>query len=715
MNWEVWLADEDYPGLIAQAETVLTTHPEDIPAWGYGGLAYLLQGDTEAAQGWWFQALTVLDADQIQALGEWLGAQAEGYRDTQPQVGLELYRAAQELAPSPERLLSLIQLAATSGNLAPDELETAIQTLNAQPQLPWEMVYATLLAVVGEVEFSPEVEALIMACRPHLSPVVFARALAVASGKIQWKYQAPAVSERILKIAWDFAPNNTEILGRLANLYEDMGDLNRALELAQRYVELEPECCLADRVRARAILMKILMKMGGSRWQEAVQLIPLYHQALAEFAYGADDQLFHAQSVSEPPLTAGFFTAYLRDHPQQDRPVLSRVVSRSGAKIRNGIPYLYQTQTLGNSERLRVGFLSRSLTRHSVGWLARTFFNHYDQKQLELFLYYITSPPDNLGRSWFVDKCEHYYYHDYSQPLAKKIAADGIHILIDVDSLTLNTTCAVLAFKPAPIQVTWLGWDATGMDTIDYFIADPWVLPENAQDYYQETIWRLPETYIAVDGFEIGVPDVRREDLGIEPTDVIFFTAQSNYKRHPDVVHWQLQILQKVPNSYLCIKSLHMNAGLQEQFRTQAQALGIDPQRLRFLPPVDSEYVHRANVQCLADVILDTYPYNGATTTLEALWLGIPLVTRVGQQFAARNSYAFLTQCGISEGIAHSAEEYVDWGVRLGTDSVLRQDIRQRLLESRRTSPLWNGKRFAQQFGSALQEMWRLYQASGLP
>jgi len=159
------------------------------------------------------------------------------------------------------------------------------------------------------------------------------------------------------------------------------------------------------------------------------------------------------------------------------------------------------------------------------------------------------------------------------------------------------------------------------------------------------------------------------------------------------------------------VKYIYDGEGLSHQFRTQAEQLGVNPERLRFLPPVDSEYVHRANMQTLADVVLDTYPYNGATTTLEALWLGIPLVTRVGQQFAARNSYAFLTQCGITEGIAHSASEYIAWGVRLGTDAQLRQDIRQRLLASRRTSPLWHGQRFAQELGQAFQAMWRIYQA----
>ncbi|MEN9214043.1 MAG: hypothetical protein Q6J18_04170 [Gloeomargarita sp. DG02_3_bins_56] len=708
---ETWLNAQDYAGLITQVEQVLATDPQAITAWGYGGLAYLLQEDAESAQAWWLQALTELDENRIQALGDWLWQQGESYRESHPTVSLELYRAAQELAPSHERRLQLTEWAAIQAALLPEELAAATEMLSRSDQLPEKAVYKTLLAVVGELKFNSQIEQFIRSCQRHLSPPVYARALSVSAGKIQWKYQNPATSEYLLKMALEYDPNNTEVLGRLANLYEEMNDLEQALGMARYYVQIAASKGLGEQARAWAILMRVLMTMGGQGWAEAVEKAPIYHQVLSDLAQASEAELSQSKNRGDPPFTVGFFLPYLRDDPARDRPVLNRIVSQAARQIRNHTDAYYTERAGEPSSRLRVGFVSRSLTRHSVGWLARWFFESYDRSQLELFLYYITSPPDALGESWFVRRCEHYFYGDYANEVARKIADDGIQILIDVDSLTLNTTCAVLAFKPAPIQVTWLGWDASGMDTVDYFIADPLVLPANAQDYYHEKIWRLPETYIAVNGFEIGVPDVRREDLGIAPDAVIFFSAQSGYKRHPDNVRWQIEILQRTPNSYLCIKSLRMNAGLQEQFRSQAAALGVDPQRLRFLPPVNSEYVHRANLQCLADVILDTYPYNGATTTLEALWLGIPLVTRVGQQFAARNSYAFLTQCGISEGIAHSAEEYIAWGVRLGTDAELRREIRQRLLASRRSSPLWDGRRFARQFGNALQEMWQVYQS----
>ena len=120
------------------------------------------------------------------------------------------------------------------------------------------------------------------------------------------------------------------------------------------------------------------------------------------------------------------------------------------------------------------------------------------------------------------------------------------------------------------------------------------------------------------------------------------------------------------------------------------------------------EEVHRANLG-IADIVLDTFPYNGATTTMETLWLGIPMVTKVGQQFAARNSYTMMKNAGVEEGIAWSDDEYVEWGIRLGKDAELRDHIRWKLRQSRRTAPLWNAEQFTRQVEQAYEQMWEIY------
>jgi predicted O-linked N-acetylglucosamine transferase (SPINDLY family) len=211
-----------------------------------------------------------------------------------------------------------------------------------------------------------------------------------------------------------------------------------------------------------------------------------------------------------------------------------------------------------------------------------------------------------------------------------------------------------------------------------------------------------------VDGFEVGVPTLRREDLKIEKDAVVYLSAQKGYKRHPDTARLQMQIIKEVPNSYFLIKGWGDDEAIKRFFIQSAELEGIDSSRLRFLSLDHSEAQHRANLS-IADVVLDTFPYNGATTTLEVLWMGIPLVTRVGEQFAARNSYTMMMNAGITEGIAWSNEEYVEWGIRLGKDEALRQQVAWKLHKSRQTAPLWNGLQFTREIENAYEQMWQKY------
>jgi predicted O-linked N-acetylglucosamine transferase (SPINDLY family) len=166
--------------------------------------------------------------------------------------------------------------------------------------------------------------------------------------------------------------------------------------------------------------------------------------------------------------------------------------------------------------------------------------------------------------------------------------------------------------------------------------------------------------------------------------------------------------MKEVPNSYFLIKGGADEKSIQDLFTQIAEEVGVDSKRLRFLPTVPTEAIHRANLG-IADVVLDTYPYNGATTTLETLWMCLPLVTRVGEQFAARNSYTMMINVGVTEGIAWTDEDYVEWGIRFGKNEALRQQVAWKLRQSRQKSPLWNAKQFTREMENAYEQMWQRY------
>lgn len=420
----------------------------------------------------------------------------------------------------------------------------------------------------------------------------------------------------------------------------------------------------------------------------------------------------HPDHLEQPgiAITSAYYLSYLYDHPQQLQEIRSHLGRLCTTTIQSKIA-LPALPAARQHKRLRLGYIGSTLSSHSVGWLSRWILKYHDRHNLQIFIYNIgREVPDPFNQKYFCseqDTC--YYFGTNTTEIVQRIRQDQIDILVDLDSLTFSATCEVMACRAAPIQITWLGWDTSGCPEIDYFIADPHVLPADAEDYYATKIWRLPQTYIAIDGFEVGIPSRRRAELAIPKEAIVYLCGQKSYKHHPDILRLQMQILQEVPHSYLLVKLRGDRTSLINSFQACAQNAGISPDRLRFLDSDADEYVHRANLS-IADVVLDTFPYNGATTTLETIWAGVPIVTKVGQSFMARNSYAFLQNVGIDEGIAHSDPEYVAWGVQFGLNLTLRQQVSGKMLQSRKTSPLWNTRAFTLAMENAYQQMWQIHQ-----
>lgn len=484
------------------------------------------------------------------------------------------------------------------------------------------------------------------------------------------------------------------------------------IETGKKYLELAED--LPNQIFATYFIVYSLLQ-DGNQWQEI-------------FAW-ADRQIELVRSlIQQNPTNLNsreacrlFFStsclSYIDDDPAKVRILQNELFEICQNNLQKLYPHLLgdllENKKKANTEvkKLKIGYLSHCFRKHSVGWLSRWIFRHHDRDKFEIYAYSLLDNPnysDGVAES-VASHCDKFHKlgHDVTE-VVKQIKEDKIDILIDLDSITIDVSCQVMALKPAPIQVTWLGFDASGLPAIDYFIADPYVLPENAQDYYSERIWRLPNTYIAVDSFEVLFPTIHRSQFNIPTDAIVYLSSQSGSKRHPETIKLQLRIIKSVPNSYLLIKGASDQEGIKSLFAEIALAEGVNCDRLIFLPQVTSEAEHRANLD-IADVVLDTYPYNGATTTMETLWMCIPIVTRVGQQFAARNSYTMMLNAGITEGIAWSDQEYIDWGIRLGTDEALRKQVFWKLKESRKTSPLWNAKQFTRDMESAYEEMWQIY------
>jgi predicted O-linked N-acetylglucosamine transferase (SPINDLY family) len=702
-------------------EAAIATDDTIVSNYWYLGLSYLLTGREDEAQAAWMVPLSVASDAEVDIYTQ--------------ELGLILERAAQNRAKNsdletpwlirqylwtidPARVDNLIQLIIIAAHL--DLLTSELLT-------EWRVVELLSNLNIGDID-DRALEDIIGAVISKdilfvpLSLEIIDRCLQLTSEEAKktlanktnntafelfYKMNAGFFAINLAERCQPFLSEDLSALQVLVGLYTVAGIYDRAIVNSELYCKLART--KFQKLFASYLNQKTYFTSGD--WENYLDRLAQHHQLTQDVIDNAHE--LHQEQQKQHLIVTSYLSLYTSDSPEIERPLQNQI-----ARIyQDNLPQFTFASEFDGSllvktpKLIRIGYLASTLKIHSVGWLSRWLFHHHDRQSFQIFTYCLNqSADDPFNHQWFRDKVDVSYYFRYPHEVVSQIRADEIDILIDLDSLTFDLSCQVMAYKPAPVQATWLGLDAPGIPAIDYFIVDPYVLPDNAQEYYQEKLWRLPQTYLGIEGFEVGIPNLTRQDLDIPADAIVYFSSQAGFKRHPDNIRCQMKIIAAVPNSYLLIKGKSDPTIIRNLFGKIAAEEGVSIDRLRFLPRTPNEYIHRANL-AIADIVLDTFPYNGATTTLETLWMGIPMVTQVGKQFAARNSYTFMLNAGIQEGIAWSQEEYIDWGIKLGTDPKLCLEIREKLRAGKQTAPVWNAKQFTRDMEQAYREMWAKYQA----
>ncbi|MCC2694859.1 O-linked N-acetylglucosamine transferase, SPINDLY family protein [Nodularia sp. LEGE 04288] len=724
-----YIIQGDYHKAASYYEQAIEAEPEVRVNYWYLGLCLLLQGEEEEAPLTWFLAMGETDDDQqidqwTLELSQVLESEAERQEQLDDkQLAWTIRQHLRTINPTDvNNLLSSVHLAIQLkilDNAYWDELNI-IEILESVSD--YNQIDSNLVVKVTEniLELTP-IEDYILDLIKIFTQIIktqgqniseFIYVMISGSVKLMSFLTKKTYAAQILEIVLLIDPEEPEILIQLITAYQNSDQHTKGINTAKKLLLCSHS--LSQKIFANQVFIRALMTATGYGY-EASEAIKIQEELIV--ALIKESPIIEHDIFVSRLFTSMFFFPYFQDEPAKMRPLQNDLMSLALKNIEiydKNIINQYRYYLPSNREKnkvLKIGYISSCLRQHSVGWIARWLFNYHNREQFQIYSYIIMPTANDNGlQEWFIEKSDQSYSFASQEKhkLIKQIHEDSIDILVDLDSISFDYSVEILAVKPAPIQVTWLGWDASGLSTIDYFIADPYVLPENAQDYYQEKIWRLPQTYVAVDGFEVNVPTLRREQLDIPDDAVVYFVTQKAYKRHIDHTKLQIEIIKQVPNSYLLIKGHADEDASRKFYGDLAKSQDVDINRFKFLPIMPTEAIHRANLS-IADVVLDTSPYNGATTTLETLWREIPLVTKVGQQFAARNSYTMMINAGITEGIAWSDEEYVEWGVRLGKDENLRQQISGKLRQGKKNAPLWNGEQFTREMEKAYQQMWEIY------
>jgi predicted O-linked N-acetylglucosamine transferase (SPINDLY family) len=288
--------------------------------------------------------------------------------------------------------------------------------------------------------------------------------------------------------------------------------------------------------------------------------------------------------------------------------------------------------------------------------------------------------------------------------VAEMLHALGVDIAIDLKGHTEGARPGILAYRPAPIQATYLGYPGPlGLDVIDYVIADKTVLPFDRQRFYAEKIVHLPDSYQVNDSrrsMATRVPG--RVELGLPQRAFVFCCFNHSWKITAAVFEVWMRLLGSVEGSVLWL--FRANEPACANLRKAAQARGVDPARLVFAPFRDPPE-HLARIAC-ADLFLDTLPYNAHTTASDALWAGVPVLTCIGETFAGRVAASLLRSAGLPDLVTDSLPAYEALALRLATESPLLESVRRRLAQNRSNCALFDTGRFTRHIESAYTTMW---------
>lgn len=362
------------------------------------------------------------------------------------------------------------------------------------------------------------------------------------------------------------------------------------------------------------------------------------------------------------------------------------------------------------NSKLKIGFLSSDLKYHSVVNFVLPILRHYDRDQFEIHCYSPTSAPNDKKQQLvkgLVDNFHVFENLDF-RPAAEKIQNDGIDVLLELNGFTKDTMINSLCYRPAPVQVYWLGYPfTTGLPEMDHILVDKYFAPEN-NAWLAEDPLLMPESWVAFDSIpEIEIADKLPVELNGKLT---FGTLNAPYKfSREQIAVWATIMKEFEDSQFLLVRPEADSKILQHNLREHFARCGIEPERIQFLNNRNFSHSHLAYYNMI-DISLDSFPQTGGTTTCDAIWMGVPVISLVGPSMHQRVSYSLLENAGCGELACFSLEEYMQKAVLLGNDITSLREYRHNMRPALLNSPLCQGERFTDNFQKIMVEA---YEKSG--
>ncbi len=357
-------------------------------------------------------------------------------------------------------------------------------------------------------------------------------------------------------------------------------------------------------------------------------------------------------------------------------------------------------------KRIRIGYLSSDLCSHAVAILTAELYELHDRSRVEVYAFSWSREDNSPLRARVVGAMDHYIRIDRmtDEEAARCIRSHEIDVLVDLHGLTLGARADILGWRPAPVQLTWLGFPGpTAIPGIDYVVADDFVLPPELETHFTEKPLRMPHTFQINDRRRAIGSTPTRATAGLPDDAFVFCSFNSNFKFTPEVFDSWMRILREVPHGVLWIVA--DSDATRANLVREAEARGVAGSRLLFAARVaPADYLARFR---LADLFLDTNPFNAGTTASDALWAGLPVLTWAGQTFCSRMAGSLLNAVGLPELVTHTLQDYEALAIGLGNDRPRMAALRERLAANRDTSPLFDTPRFVRDYEDLLASVVR--------
>jgi predicted O-linked N-acetylglucosamine transferase (SPINDLY family) len=514
---------------------------------------------------------------------------------------------------------------------------------------------------------------------------------------LKQRAQHMAVVEKTMREALALDPDNADVLSALGWILQEKNRPTEAAAILRRALELRPNDAQAYNNLGNAYALL-------QRWPE---MEAAFRQAVA---------LDPTSTLPRANLDSTSLMRWLYDDSVTPQDIYDR--HRAWAQdVTVGLSAAEKALPFANSadpdRRLRVAYLSGDFRYHSIAYFLHPLLSHHDPAGFEVFCYSDVEHPDPMTerlRRYSANWRDSSKWSDME--LRAQLRADAIDIAIDLAGHTSKNRLRALAVRAAPVVATWLGYPGTtGLTTIDWRITDALADPPGAERFYTEKLMRLDDGFLCYEALGDDVPAVAPAPA-LTAGYVTFGCFNAPQKISPSTVRTWAAILAALPRSRLLMKGPALaDPGLQNHFRKLFEAGGIDWDRveLREFAPTAAAHLRTYGE---IDIALDPFPYNGTTTTCEAMWMGVPVVSLIGDRHAGRVGFDLLTRIGLPELAAPTTDAYVATAVSLAQDRDQLDRHRRTLRERMRASPLCNASRFTASFEQALRKRWADWCAS---